>query len=436
MRIGSVSRLKVETVAALWARAVPIGLLTGLLLSAPARAGAQPADETPGSELTVYLLTIGPGEAIWERFGHNAIVIRDERTGSEISYDYGRFDFDQDRFLLRFIRGEMLYWMEDDSASWVVYAYTRANRTITAQELALTPEQRLELQRFLRWNVQEENRYYAYDYYRDNCSTRVRDAIDLVLGGALRQQLQAVPAGTTYRTHTQRLTADAPAVNTGLLLALGQPTDQPLTAWEEGFIPMELAEHVRTVSVPDEASGRMPLVRAERVLYRSTAPPPPDAPPARIPAYLLAGLIVGGLLALLGWGGRGASGARTGLAAGALLLGFLYGLPGTLVVGLWAVTGHDFTYWNENVLQAHPLGLAIAIAVPLALRGSGAARVALALAMIAAGLSLSGALLQLVPGFDQRNGEIIALMLPIHLGLAAGVRWALPRRGRQRKEEG
>ena len=92
-----------------------------------------------------------------------------------------------------------------------VAQYERDNRSVWVQELELPPSAKAQLQAFLRWNAEPEHRFYHYDYYRDNCSTRVRDALDRVAERrAARARPTRVPAGTTYRFHTQRLTANDP----------------------------------------------------------------------------------------------------------------------------------------------------------------------------------------------------------------------------------
>ena len=140
----------------------------------------------PETGLTVYLMTMGPGKYVWERFGHNAIWIHDPIHGTDQTYNYGLFDFHQQNFLLRFVQGRMWYWMRGYPAQSYVESYRRANRSVWVQELEIPPGARRELQQFLEWNELPENRFYHYDYYRDNCSTRVRDALDRALGGAIR----------------------------------------------------------------------------------------------------------------------------------------------------------------------------------------------------------------------------------------------------------
>lgn len=397
---------------------------------ATAPAAAAPAE--PGSELTVYLLTMGPGDLVYERFGHNALWIRDEARGTDLAYNYGLFDFQQENFILRFIQGRMLYWMDGYDAERTIAPYTWADRAVWAQELNLSPRQRAELRDFLEWNAREENRFYRYDYYRDNCSTRVRDALDRVLGGQLRAQTENTPSRTTYRSHTRRLTTNDVPIYTALNIALGRPTDREISAWEEMFIPMKLQEHARTLTIRDASGREVPLVRAEQTLYQSSRGPIREAPPSWLGGYLLVGVSFGGLLALLAYGAPRSRAARLAFSATAALWALLAGTAGVVMAGLWLLTDHTAAYANENLLQMSPLALPLVLLVPaLAYGARWAARAALWLAVAGAALTALGLLLQLVPGFGQVNGEVIALALPVQLGLAWAV-YHLSRVVRQR----
>ena len=382
-----------------------------------------PAAPRPGAELRVYLMTMGPGAQVWERFGHNAIWIHDPAAEPDTTYNYGLFDFNQENFLLRFIRGQMWYWMAGIPAEPYVRSYVRDNRSVWLQELNLPPRARAELRDFLRWNERPENRFYHYDYYDDNCSTRVRDAIDRVIGGAIKARTDTVPTGTTYRFHTQRLTANDPPIFTGLLLALGPGVDRPISAWEEMFLPLALREHIRGVTIPGPDGEPVPLVAGERTLFESTAEPPPDAPPPWLRWYLLIGTVVGVLVAALGLTARAHRAGRLLLGAVSVLWGLSAGLGGIVLAGLWAFTDHAMAYRNENLFQANPLVLGVAILVPMAIAGSvRGARWARGLTLGLAVLSLAGLVLQVLPGLDQVNGPVIALALPIHLGFALALR--------------
>lgn len=405
--------------------------VTCSVVAAPLR--AQDAATQPGAQLTVYHAIYGPGDSVWEKFGHNAIWIHDGATGTTSSYNYGMFDFQQPGFVPRLMRGDMLYQIGVRDANEEVAIYSYYDRAITVQELNLTPLQRHLLREFLDWNWLPENRDYLYDYFRDNCSTRVRDALDQALGGAISQQLRGVPTGTTFRSHSLRLTAESLPTWTGLVLGLGSPTDRPIDAWDEGFIPMELGRHLHAVQVAGPDGTMEPLVINERVLYQARRAEPLQASPNRTVWFLLAGVLVGAGLAGLGYAARRGRRSALGLALAFTLWGVTNGFFGIILLLLWTTTNHIDSYDNLNLLHVNPIALLLAVAAPLAVlrRTTGRqhrfARFAWPTAVTLAALSLAGILLQLMPGVHQVNGPIAALALPIHAGAVLALYQAFPR---------
>ncbi len=393
------------------------------------------APAEPGSDLTVTLVTIETGGLIWERFGHNAIWIHDAAQGSDHLYDYGRFSFEQAHFFLRFAQGKMWYSMGDTpDVNGVLGFYASEGRKIWVQELELTPAQRVGLRDFLRWNIRPENSGYAYDYYRDNCSTRIRDAIDKALGGAIARY-GAAPSGFTWRDETRRLDQHNVVLYSGLMTGLGQPVDHEMSRWEQMFLPIRLREHLDSVRVTGADGLAHPVVRRERVLSEGGRYPVPVRPSNWTVRYLLAGLLFGGLLA---WLGRPDTGNpdRTGLGgrrwlflALATLWALLAGILGAVLTWLWAFSSHMVAHDNENLLLFNLLALALAVVLPSAVRGKSwaltpARRLAFAVAVLAA----LGMVLKALPGFYQSNIELIALALPVHAGVALGLLGAAPSR--------
>lgn len=387
----------------------------------------------PGSELVIYIMTMGPGELIWERFGHIGLGVRDRSTGVDSLYDYGRFSFNQPGFLSRFLKGRMLYWMAGQEAGWYAEAYQRANRSVYIQELNLTPAQRLEVREFLRWNQRPENRFYRYDYYRDNCSTRIRDVIDRVLGGVIKRQTDTMATGTTFRSHTQLLTAPDLPMYTGIMAGMGHPVDRPISAWDEMFLPLSVRDHLRSVNVPGADGRPVPLVMNERTLFESDAYTVRAEPPRWVVRFLLVGVVIGGLALLLGWMGTERGWARIAFAMLGTLWYLILGLGGIILLGLWGFTDHWVTYQNENVLQFNLLALPLVVLFPMALRkGGNRARVALRTAVLVALLSFAGLVLKILPMFYQVNLEIIALIVPVNLGLAAALALTIRSRSESR----
>jgi len=390
-------------------------LATGQAVSAQEE--GPPEALTPGSHLEVYLVTAGPGDAIWERFSHNAIRIVDRRFNTDIAYNWGIFDFRQESFIKRLAQGRMLYAMDGIDWGAMAGSYIAADRALYQHPIALTGPEKLELQRTLQAMDVDGLRDYRYDYYRDNCSTRVRDALDAVLGGVIVERWDAVPTETTYRWHTRRLTWPAAWAYFGIQFVVGNPGDEPLSAADEMFLPLKLMQYLEQTEI-DRGDGPVPLLGERMDLHRSSRPDVRAAPPGMLIPALLLGLLVGGLL--LGFGRSAEEGSvlgRTGLAlvGGAWFL--IFGLLGTGLMAAWLFTDHVFWTWNENVFSINPLGLIVVPLLVLAAMNGRWERLA-GIARILAGLSVLGLVLQVLPGFDQVNGEIAALVLPANLALA------------------
>ena len=387
----------------------------------------------PGSNLTVYLVTMGPGDQVWEKFGHNAIWIHDAAAGTDIAYHWGLFDFADKDFVPRFIQGRMRYSMGAFDMGQTVEAYRQTNRTVWAQELNLNPAQRQKLADFIAWNLLPENRYYSYDYYRDNCSTRVRDAIDNALGDAIERATKKTPSGTTYRFHTSRLTQDDFPVFTGTMMGLGEPVDRPISTWEEMFLPVRMKERLKDIRV-QTASGSQPLVLGEQILFQATRPAEESTVNRGMSGYLLASACIL-VLGIVLWMLPVERGGKTAVVALATLWSLIAGIAGTLVAFLWGFTDHLYSYRNENLFQLNPVSLILmALLVRLLWKRRSAnferaTKDAKRVALVVAAISVTGFVLQVLPGLDQVNGDVIALTLPLHLGVFA----ALSMLGRQRR---
>jgi hypothetical protein len=344
--------------------------------------------------------------------------IHDDTRHTDAAYNWGVFDFRQPRFLQRFLTGDTRYWLAVEDAHEMIERYAAANRTVWVQELDLTLRQRAQFRAFVDWNAQPENRFYRYDYYRDNCSTRARDALDRVLGGTIRRQTAGHGTRWSYHAETARLFAYDPIVYAGITLALGEPSERALSRWEDMFIPMRMMLHLRAVRLPDTAGVLRPLVKSEWTVFRAQRPPEPATVPRYTPYYLLVGVVVAGMIAALGHAAATAAGsARTAWLAVVEVWNAVTGIIGALLFVVYG-TRHVYMTRNENMYQFELLSLVLTLLLPIALRHPRTAGAARAAAWAVAALALLGTLLKAVPVFDQRNWELIALALPVHLAVA------------------
>jgi len=378
-----------------------------------------PAAAPPGTDLDVSLFTFGPGEEVWERFGHNAIQIHDRSSGQAVLYNYGIFDFGQKNFFVNFARGLMTYRIAAGDPADELPVYVAEGRWIVEQKLNLTPPQRAQLADFLADNARPENAQYRYDYFRANCSTRVRDALDAAAGGAIRAQTIAPSRGFTYRIDADRLMRPDPLIMLAMDAGLGPYADQRLSNWDESFVPMELMRHMREIQVADETGLRRPLVASETRLAEARIADPPDYAPVWVWPALAIGVAAG--LLLLGLGRlHERTWARATLATAALLLSVLLGIAGTVLVALWTLTDHVSAWRNENILLFNPLCLVLLPcwfgAYRARWRPSLFAQRVSVLVAACAGLAV---FIKVLPAFPQDNRLWIAALLPVHFVLAA-----------------
>jgi hypothetical protein len=388
---------------------------------AQAQAASQPNSQSGGS-LRVFLLTFGPGSDPWEKFGHDAILIQDTDTGNMVAYNWGVFDFGEGvsgftAFAWHFIQGRLWYEMESEPADAMLGSYEHADRSILGQELNLTPAQKLDLQARLIANDTDANRHYLYDYFKKNCSTMARDAIDKTVDGRVHAALENIPTSTTYRWHDRRTTADTVWLYLFLDLALGQPVDRPLSAWQECFLPGKLAEHLKSVQVPDANGKLIPLIGASQQLKVGSFPERTEPPAWYGYCFFAASLCIGIALGSLGWVGRRKKLARWAFNFIGVLWSFVAGGFGVLLTYLW-FSNHDAAKWNENWFQFNPLSLLLIVLLPAAWYWPRAAK---AVAFSVLGLCVLGVLAKLTPWFWQLNWQIIAITLPIHAGIGCGI---------------
>ena len=360
--------------------------------------GEIPEVQPEGAE--AWLVTFGPGQIYWERFGHNAIWLREPAAGIDHTFNFGYFDFEQENFFLNFLQGRMLYFSVAQPSHREFKFYRQQNRSIRLQKLDLNPSQYIRLRDYLLHEIKPENRDYRYDYYLNNCSTRIRDALDLALDGSLAARTENMPANLNFRDQTRRLTQMQYWYYLGLELGLGYPVDWPVSRWDEMFIPMVVADEIAALSVPGAEVGDS-VVLQDMQLFKSSLPAPPAEPGSIWYRYLLLGLLVTAIAWFSGkfmppvW--------LAGLTHAWLLIG---GTSGLVLAFLWLFTDHTVASSNANLLLFNPLVL---LALIPALNRFGGV-------VLAGGVAVSFVLLMFPQ--HQYNLDALVLLAPINLAVA------------------
>ncbi len=369
-------------------------------------------DRTLSPEASISLLTILPGEELYTAFGHTAIRVRDPVHRLDLVYNYGTFDFEESGFYWKFIRGELRYFLSRAPFTLVSDHYRNVERRpIIEQALRLTPEERQQLFRMLEENYRPENRYYAYDFFLDNCATRVRDVFERVLGDHLAYPEAVEPPAPTFRRLLDPYLADRPLLHAGIDLVLGQPADARASLRDAFFLPLVLMEGIGASRIYTGSAWQPLVVRTDTLFWFEGAGLPEPVP--NWPALLLWGILIIsiGLTLRKGIEGRGRPYAPRG---DSLLLGFV-GLIGTVILLLWVGTHHRVAAPNWNLLWTWPTHLLLAIRIFKIGEFSSGWRRYLAVS------SLAGLLV--VGGWKLLPQELPATLLPLVLLLVWRTGW-------------
>ncbi|MGV8959418.1 MAG: DUF4105 domain-containing protein [Stenotrophomonas sp.] len=381
---------------------------------APGAQQAPPAAESSPPAPRIGVVTMQPGEIFFERFGHDALVVADPRSDTAISYNFGYFDPGEKDFISRFARGEMMYYLVALPLGEDLAQYRDAGRGASIQWLDLAPAQARALADELAVLARPENARYRYDYFTANCATMVRDVLNRAMDGGLQSQLAGRSRGNSYRSESIRLASPSLWMWLGFDLGMGPYGDQPLSLWQEAFVPMRLADSLRQVH---NSEGR-PLVQSEQKLLPQRLAPEPAEHARHWWPWLLAGIMVAGLILY--------DAPRRRLIAGfALPFWLLCAIGGLVLTYAWGFTAHQGMWANRNLLLLNPLCIALLPGAWLLLRHRQPGRWFVALLWLVAAMAALTLPIHWLSFQPQFNLQWIVLLLPIHAALA----WVLrPRR--------
>jgi hypothetical protein len=357
--------------------------------------GAQPQDAT-----RVYLATMAPGPEFWSVFGHNALIVEYAQAPAE-SYNFGYFNFAEPGFLQRFAFGAMQYEAVMLPAAGDLGHYVAQGRAVTLQELDLDVLQRQRLVEHLREHVRPENRRYRYDYFRNNCSTKLRDALDHATAGAVSAATQRRSHGYTWRGLALAQSRDVWWMYLAMHAGLGLAADQTLSIREESYIPALFMDSLRRVQLRDAEGKTRDLVRNEQPFSAELLMPAARTlAPTTWHWFALAGLCWAGVLLLL----------PAGLAMAATWVStLLLGLCGLTCAFFWLGTAHWGAAYNQNLFLFNPLYILLALLwlIPASRR----ALLPLAFGLLVIGVL--GSFAKVFPTFGQQNIEWVLLLLPV-----------------------
>lgn len=315
---------------------------------------AQFGSLSPAAEISI--ITIGHGDELYDKFGHSAFRINDSLSGVDVAFNYGVYDFNTPNFYTKFAQGKLLYELRVEYFQPFFQRYVDENRWVKEQVLNLTPQEKQAVSDFLWNNALPENKRYKYDFFFDNCATKIRDVIQTVLGDKLEYTDDYIKEQLTFRELIHLNLKDNSWGSLGIDVALGAVIDRYAEPIEYQFLPIYIYEGSANAFI-HRNNPTEPLIKSTNVLFKNN-------PTEAESNFLLSPLFILGILALLiiyvTYKDYKQKSRSRFLDA---IIFFSTGLIGVFLLLLWFATDHTATANNYNLLWAFPLSLLLIIAI-------------------------------------------------------------------------
>ena len=301
----------------------------------------------------ISLLTCDPGDQLYSSFGHSAIRVREIGSdGRDMVFNFGTFDFDTPNFYGKFATGKLNYMLSVTTYDRFIIEYDYFKRGVREQVLDMSLEQKDFLVQHLNALYDPARRFYKYDFFFNNCATKVRDAFEIAMGKQLVWNDSLDTEEKTFRNLIDEYVYPLPWADLGIDLALGSVIDRNATEREKQFLPDYMERAFASAEIVGDGPSR-PLVKESRVILEF---PKPESKLDLLNPYLLF-WVLAIFYAVATW-----IGFRKGRLLKALDIGLfgVLGIVGLVISFLWFLTDHSATLWNWNILWAFPGHLILA----------------------------------------------------------------------------
>ncbi|OYX27788.1 MAG: hypothetical protein B7Z06_03415 [Flavobacteriales bacterium 32-35-8] len=296
----------------------------------------------------ISVLTVGSGASLNDSFGHNGFRVKDIAKGTDLVFNYGVYDFEAPNFYLKFAQGKLNYLIGVNYYEDFFNSYISQNRRIEEQVLNLSQTEKQKLFDYLINNYKPENRRYLYDFFFDNCATKIKDITNIALNNATQFN---EPKDFKQQTFRELIHSNLNRNSWGCFgidLALGSIIDRKASPEEHMFLPKYIHEFFGNATIKN--SGE-PLVKQSKVLYKKMDQP-------KSSNFLTSPLFVFGIMGLfiLFITYKDFKNKKQSAWLDVTLFS-ITGIIGVIILLLWFATDHTGTHQNYNLLWACALNI-------------------------------------------------------------------------------
>jgi hypothetical protein len=307
----------------------------------------QDVSSQPGNDTLVFLLTCGPGTETYSIYGHSALRIIHNAKKSDYVYNWGVFDFDTPNFAWKFAKGRLDYMLGVESIQGFLQIYYFEKRFVLSQKMNLSPSETARLIGLINENLEPENIKYRYDFFYDDCSTRIRDLIEKAVGEKLLYPPDEKEKSPTFRDMTGKYQNPFPWLKFGIDLIMGSPGDKNAPYRDRMFLPIDLQKAL-TESVVNRDGKMIPLLQnPDKIL--DFDPPEIKQRFLLMPAFIftIAFIFILILSALVK--------RKKFIYWFDIVLYFVFSILAVLMIFFNFFTDHQQMRWNLNIIWLNPI---------------------------------------------------------------------------------
>ena len=301
-------------------------LLTLFLLSTNKNFG-----QTLSPNATVSVLTCDSGDELYSLFGHTALRFADPENRIDAVFNYGYFDFATPNFYLKFVKGDLKYFVAVDKYEDFLAEYIYFQRGVYEQKLNLSDVQKQKIFDELNAVLASDKKFYTYKFIDRNCTTMIVDVLNKNLTSPINTKIS--DAEKTNRTILYGYLNSHFYENLGINIMFGSKTDKD---FDHIFLPLQLMEGIKK-----SKNNNQVLCNATAVVNIKSAPEPPFSITNSWVLYL----VVLGLFALIN------------KKPVYLTFLFLNGILGIFLFTVGFISLHNELSFNSNILLFNPLYL-------------------------------------------------------------------------------
>jgi len=304
-------------------------------------------DSQSGNDTLVFLLTCGTGTETYSIYGHSALRIVNSEKKHDWVYNWGVFDFETPNFAWKFAKGRLDYMLAAEPTQSFLQIYNFEKRYVQAQRLNLSDAETAKIIALINENLKPENIKYRYDFFYDDCSTRIRDIIEKAVGEKLLYPPDTGEKSPSFREMVGKYQDPFPWLEFGIDLIMGSTSDKDASYRDRMFLPIDLQKELSEAVI--NRDGKMIPLLKNPDLILDFDPPVIKQRVLLLPAFIFTAVLI--IFMIM----SGMIKERKIIKWFDLVVFTIFSLLAGMMIFFNFFTDHIQMQWNLNIIWLNPV---------------------------------------------------------------------------------